>query len=133
MAVKKVSIPTDLQAARAVEREVLERVRSLGYTSEAIFAIKLALEEALINAIKHGNAGDSAKCITIEYAVTRARAVLVVIDEGSGFRPSDVPDPTADENLECPTGRGIMLMRAYMDAVEFNERGNAVRLTKRNA
>ena len=129
---RKVVITTDLKAARKVAEQVLKEARAFGYPEEAVFAIKLAMEEALINAIKHGNRNDAAKRICVEFDIGPRRAVLQVTDEGEGFRPEDLPDPTADENLECPSGRGVMLMRAYMDKVEFNSRGNAVRMVRRN-
>jgi serine/threonine-protein kinase RsbW len=130
--VHKVVIPTDLKAAKALADEVLRRVARCGYGDEAHFAIKLALEEALINAIKHGNHCDPAAHVTVEYDVDAIQAVIQITDEGGGFNPQSLPDPTADENLECPCGRGVMLMRAYMDEVVYNSRGNSVRMLKRN-
>jgi serine/threonine-protein kinase RsbW len=126
---KKV-IPSDLEAARQLAEEVLEQVEQRGYAVEVGFAIRLALEEALSNAIKHGNHYDPDKTITVVSRVDEERATITVTDEGEGFDPANVPDPTADENLEKPCGRGIMLMRAYMDEVEYSERGNEVRMVK---
>jgi serine/threonine-protein kinase RsbW len=130
--VRKVVIRTSLRAARRVANQVLKEVRSCGYREEATFAIKLAMEEALINAIKHGNRGDLSKSVIVEFEIDPREAVLQVTDEGEGFRPEKVPDPTADENLECPSGRGVMLMKAYMDEVKFSSRGNTVRMVRRN-
>jgi len=129
MRVKKV-IPTDLEAARALAEELLQAVEGSGYSEPVLFAIRLALEEALINAIKHGNKFDRGKSITVLAEAGDDGMTITITDEGTGFDPAGVPDPTADENLEKPTGRGIMLMRAYMDKVEFNERGNEVRMVK---
>lgn len=126
-------IPSKFKNAREAAQRVLAQVHACGYSKESHFAIKLAMEEAMINAIKHGNGSDPEKKLTVEFAVDRRRAVIVVTDEGAGFDPGCVPDPTADENLECPTGRGIMLMRAYMDEVVFNASGNSVRMVKHNA
>jgi len=114
-----------------VESEVLERVRQMGYDETARFAVRLALEEAINNAIKHGNRGDPAKAVEIVCSVTPERAEITVRDQGEGFDPASVPDPTAEENLQKPCGRGIMLMRAYMDEVRYNAKGNAVTLLKR--
>ncbi|MFW6154609.1 MAG: ATP-binding protein [Planctomycetota bacterium] len=125
-------IPTSTAAAREVASRVVAEAKARGYCPEAVFAIKLALEEALTNAIKHGNRRDPDKTVRFEYSISPTCAEIRIADQGGGFDPSDLPDPTADENLECPTGRGIMLMRAYMDHVEFNERGNAVRMIKYN-
>ena len=129
---QKVVIPTELKAAKAVADEVLRLVRMLRYGAEAQFAIKLALEEALVNAIKHGNQCKAETHITVEYDVDVQQTVIQITDEGYGFNPESLPDPTADENLECPCGRGVMLMRAYMDEVQYNSRGNSVRLVKWN-
>src|SRR5262249_31303404 len=95
-----------------------------------IFGIRLALEEALVNAIKHGNNMDRAKTVRISYRVARDRFDIVITDQGPGFDPADVPDPTAVENLERPCGRGLMLMRHYMSEVAFLDSGNAVRMCK---
>jgi serine/threonine-protein kinase RsbW len=129
-AVQKVVFPTDLKRARDVADDLLAEIEAYGYKADALFAIKLSVEEALINAARHGNREDPTKSITVEYAVDDRQVAVRVIDEGDGFDPTDVPDPTADENLERPSGRGIMLMRTYMDQLEYNERGNALRMVK---
>ena len=123
-------IPSDLMAARDVVAEMLDEAQAAGYSNGVRFAIRLALEEALINAIKHGNRFDPAKKIKVCAEVDQRRASVSVADEGEGFDPAAVPDPTVDENLEKPCGRGIMLMRTYMDEVAYNRRGNEVRITK---
>jgi len=130
--VQKVVIETDLKDARDLTDRILAEVHDCGYDQESLFAIRLAIEEALINAIKHGNQNVRTKSVCVEFDVNSDRVEIQVTDEGDGFRPGDVPDPTADENLERPSGRGVMLMRVYMDEVEFNDRGNAVRMVKRN-
>jgi serine/threonine-protein kinase RsbW len=126
-----VVIPSELRAARSIERALLGEIEQLGYSQACAFAIRLALEEALNNAIKHGNSLDSGKQVRVEYDLNDHRAVFIISDEGKGFNPADVPDPTADENLEKPSGRGIMLMRFFMDEVEYNSNGNQVRMLKR--
>jgi serine/threonine-protein kinase RsbW len=123
-------IPTDLKTACGLAEEILRRAEALGYSEDVRFAIRLAVEEAMINAIKHGNRFDRRKTLTVSADVGERLAAITITDQGPGFDPRTVPDPTADENLEKPCGRGIMLMRAYMDEVAFNPRGNAVRLVK---
>ena len=130
---RKMVIPSDTDAARQAQEGLLAEACRCGFCEPAMFAIKLALEEGLINAIKHGNGFDKSKKVTLEYQVDPQQAVICITDEGKGFDPDAVPDPTADENLEKPCGRGIMLMRAYMDDVRYNERGNSVCLTKKNS
>jgi len=125
-------IPSDMLAVRQPEREILQIMRRFGYPEQTVFAVKLALEEALINAIRHGNRNDLNRYVTVRYDVNPARTVVVVADEGDGFRPEQVPDPTTSENISKPCGRGIMLMRAYMDEVRYSRKGNLVRMVKYN-
>lgn len=123
-------IPSDLLATRQPEQEILDALDRFGYPEQALFAVKLSLEEALVNAIKHGNQCDPAKRIVMRYDVNASRAIIIIADQGTGFCPTTVPDCTAEENLNRPSGRGIMLMRAYMDQVHFSRRGNMVRMIK---
>ncbi len=110
-----------------IERLLLESSHA---SPHEVFSIKLALEEALINAIKHGNQMDRAKKVRVLYRVTPHRFEVEVLDEGPGFDPGDVPDPTAVENLERPCGRGLMLMRHYMSEVVYKGCGNSVAMSK---
>ena len=125
-----VVIPSDPAEARRVQEEIEKALQSHQYTPREIFSIKLALEEALVNAIKHGNHMDRAKSVRIAYRVTPERFDVVVADQGPGFDPKELPDPTAVENLERPCGRGVMLMRHYMTEVGYNASGNAVYMSK---
>ncbi len=125
---KEIIVPNDLAAAKTPERLILGEAEACGYSENAIFAVKLALEEAMTNAFRHGNQRDPVKNITIRYQVNQERIEIEVIDEGPGFEPDKVPDPTQPEYIDRPHGRGIMLMRAYLDSVEYSKTGNAVRL-----
>lgn len=124
-------ISSNLNEARRLEEQLLREVARFGYEEADVFAIKLALEEGLVNAIKHGNRYDANKRVHVVSRIDENEAVFVITDEGEGFCPDKVPDPTADENLERPCGRGLMLIRAFMDEVEYNPIGNQVRLVKR--
>jgi serine/threonine-protein kinase RsbW len=121
-----------LNKARSVECEILDACKAHRFREDDLFAIKLALEEALVNAVKHGNKLDPEKIVRIQYRVTHHRADITIEDQGPGFNPAELPDPTAEENLEMTSGRGILLMRAYMSSVVFNPSGNRVTLTKFN-
>ena len=123
-------LPSTWEAIREAGQNVLGDVARQGYDESFVFSIRLALEEGLINAVKHGNGMDSSKHIDLKYSITPECVEIVITDEGCGFCPVGVPDPTRDENLEKTTGRGIMLMRAFMDTVEYSERGNQLRLVK---
>lgn len=124
------SVQCETEAPKSV---IIGELQRFGFSEEQLFAVKLALEEALTNAVRHGNAGDATKKITVRYAVNEEKAVIVVGDEGKGFSPEDVPDPTAPERVPLPNGRGIMLMRTYMDEVNYRDNGREVRFVKRRA
>ena len=114
------------------KRAVVLELERHHYRKEATFAIKLALEEALCNAVRHGNKNDTTKTVTVRYAVTGEKAIIIVCDEGGGFAHNAIPDPTAPERLRVPDGRGIMLMRAYMDEFCYRDDGREVYLVKRS-
>lgn len=124
-------IPSDLRKTHIPKQAVLKELERFRYCNDATFAIKLAMEEALINAVKHGNQSDPSKPITVRYAVTSEKAVIIVRDEGTGFEPDKTPDPTTPERLPLPSGRGIMLIRSYMDEVRYRDQGREVYLMKR--
>src|SRR5262249_2203052 len=85
-------ITSDLAEVQRVQREIETALTARPFTEREIFGIKLALEEALVNAIKHGNKMDRAKRVHIKYSVTPDRFDVRIADEGTGFNPSDVPD-----------------------------------------
>jgi serine/threonine-protein kinase RsbW len=122
----EVTIASDLAEARRIQEEIEAALQSSAYSERDIFSIKLALEEALVNAIKHGNQMDPDKRVSVAYRISPRRFEIKVTDEGDGFNPEDVPDPTAIENLERPCGRGLLLMRGFMTEVEYHGKGNVV-------
>lgn len=127
---KEESIPSDTGEARKILDELLDQLGQCQWTEEDTFGIHLAVEEALMNAIKHGNQRDPSKQVHVEYRVSGQVVQIEVEDEGEGFDPDEVPDPTLEENLELPSGRGLMLMRTFMTRVEFNTKGNRVMMEK---
>ena len=92
--------------------------------------LQTRIEEALVNAIKHGNQLDPDKYVEVSFQVTCERFDIRIVDEGPGFNPEDVPDPTAIENIERPCGRGLLLIRGFMDEVKYHGRGNIVTMIK---
>ena len=125
-----VEIPSDPAEARKIQEDIERQLQASLFSEKEIFSIKLALEEALVNAIKHGNQFDRTKKVRIRYKLDRDCFEIHISDEGNGFDPDEVPDPTAIENLERPCGRGLMLMRYYMTQVQFSATGNSVSMTK---
>lgn len=111
-----------------MQQRILDACEACEFDASACFAIRLALEEAISNAFKHGNGGDPEKSVQLSFRIDSVAAEFEVEDQGDGFDPGDVPDPTLDENLEVPSGRGIVLMRSFMSAVEYLGSGNRVRL-----
>lgn len=116
-----------------VQRTVAQALAERGYDPDAMFAIRLCLEEALVNGFRHGNRFEPGLVVKFRASITARTCTFEVEDEGEGFDPGGVPDPTADENLEIPSGRGIMLMRAYMSEVEYLDPGNRLRMVYRRA
>lgn len=110
------------------ESGLLAAMERCKYPEAAHFAIRLALEEAIVNAFRHGHKDKPGVPVRLEYRVDHDRIFLAVEDQGPGFNPDAVPDPTSDERLEIPTGRGLLLMRAYMARVEYMGRGNRVEM-----
>ncbi len=127
----RLTIRSELAAIPAAVQQIIDAVKDHGYSDDAIFAIRLALDEAISNAVRHGNKSDPAKPVHIDYHVDADAATIAIEDQGHGFHPDCLPDPTADENLEKPCGRGVMLIQAYMTEVSYNERGNRVTMVKR--
>jgi prepilin-type N-terminal cleavage/methylation domain-containing protein len=104
--------------------DVIRVMQGVGYGAADVFAVRLGLNEAVANAVKHGHRHDPHKRARIWWAVTASAVKLVVEDEGPGFDPARVPDPSLPENQERPCGRGLFLMRAYMSWLRFNPKGN---------
>ena len=112
-----------------LEETITSEAEGLGYAKASRFAIRLALDEAITNAFKHGHEQlPSDLPILVEYQVRPNEVRLAVQDQGPGFNPADIADPTLDENLEQMSGRGVILIRAYMASVKFNSRGNRIEM-----
>ncbi len=111
-----------------IQQGILVVLVRYGYDDAACFAVRTAIEEAVSNAIHHGNGDDPRRKVTIEYAADETSIEIEIEDEGAGFDPESVPDPTRPENVDIPSGRGIMLMRVYMNQVEFTASGTRVRM-----
>jgi len=123
-------IPSKTGAGQRVMRDVMDELRRQAWQPHDIFSIQLAMEEALINAIKHGNRLDASKRVLVRCALSPALLRVEIADEGQGFDPAAIPDPTDAAHLESPCGRGIMLMRNFMSRVEYVDSGRRVILER---
>ena len=127
---REIVIPSDLAAVSQLQNDIEEQLHICQYGEMEIFGIKMAMEEALVNAVKHGNQLDPKKFVAVVYHIRLERFEVKITDEGPGFDPEDVPDPTAPENLERPCGRGLLLMRSFMTELQFHGRGNSITMVK---
>jgi len=103
----------------------------LGYPRRDIFAMRVVLQQAVANAVRHGNGNDASKHVDVVYLVSPDEVLAEVQDQGPGFNPDEVPNPLALENRERRCGRGVFLMRIYSTWVSFNKLGNRVTLCRR--
>lgn len=124
-----IQIPSIIENIRMIE-SFIDNAKERFHLDEDLYGnIMIAVTEAVNNAIKHGNAGNSSKNVFLSLTLNDNLLKFVVKDEGPGFDHNQLPDPTAPENLEKPGGRGIFLMKHLSDEVEFRENGKTVELS----
>jgi serine/threonine-protein kinase RsbW len=122
-------LPSDLRVIEAAVTYLVNRLRAFAFAGSRLnLNFRVGVTEALANAVLYGNRSDPRKSVRVEVSLDSVRVVLRVVDQGGGFDPAHVPDPTLPDNLHRSGGRGLFLIRQLMDEVEYNERGNAVRL-----
>ncbi|HWS53176.1 MAG TPA: ATP-binding protein [Pyrinomonadaceae bacterium] len=124
-------LPSDLSLMNGVLHYLIERVAALGVIKPDTSNLFIALDEAFVNAVKHGNRGDHRKLVRITADLSAKEARFTVEDEGEGFDLTEIPDPLDPANLFKTSGRGVLLIFNIMDEVEYNERGNRLTMVKR--
>ena len=130
----ELSLPSQIETVAAAAAAVAEFISRSGISDEAAFGIDMAVREAVTNAVLHGNRQDDNKTVDIVLKSSPDAVEISVHDQGPGFNPEDVPDPTASENILKTSGRGIFFMRTFMDEVDWlirPEGGTTVRMLKR--
>jgi serine/threonine-protein kinase RsbW len=130
----QLSLPSRVESVAEAAEAADAAARRYGLGDEGLFALDMAVREAVTNAVLHGNGGDASKPVEITFAGEGGALVVTVRDRGEGFDPEQVADPTAAENLLKTSGRGILFMRSFMDTVEWRrhpEGGTVVRMTKK--
>jgi serine/threonine-protein kinase RsbW len=126
---KHVSLTRSFEVVPLLEA-ITREMAAAGYSEKDRFGMRLALDEALVNAIRHGHQYDPRKRVRVRYAVSPQQILAEIEDEGAGFDRQQVPDPTAVENLERTSGRGLLLIEHYTTWVRYNARGNCVTICK---
>ena len=129
---KKIRIESSVENLRIVENAIDEATAVLGISQDNYGKILVSAMEAVNNAILHGNKLNPEKIVDIEISYKSDLLNITVTDEGPGFRPETVPDPTTPENIEALNGRGIYLMSHLADKIVYSEKGNSVTMTFKN-
>ena len=130
----ELSLPSRIETVATVAAAVAEFIGRSGISDDAAFGIDMAVREAVTNAVLHGNRRDENKTVDIVLKSSPDAVEISVHDQGPGFNPEEVPDPTATENILKTSGRGIFFMRTFMDEVDWlirPEGGTTVRMLKR--
>lgn len=115
-----IEIESDPNNLITVEEFVNYFAKDLGLKDEQLSALLLAVTEATTNAIVHANKCDLSKLVSVDAHIEDSKLIIKVKDEGKGFDPTKIPNPTEPENLLKDSGRGVYLMRVYMDEVKYN-------------
>jgi serine/threonine-protein kinase RsbW len=129
---KKIRIESTIENLRIVENAIDEATNLIGISQDNYGKVLVSAMEAVNNAILHGNKSNPDKIVDIEISSINDQLNITVTDEGSGFRPENVPDPTTPENIEALNGRGIYLMSHLADQIKYSEKGNSVTMTFKN-
>jgi len=124
-------LPSDLNLMNGVLEYLLGRVSKLGIVTPERSNLFIALDEAFVNAVRHGNKNDPTKLLKVTAELSPREACFTVEDEGEGFDVGAIPDPCDPDNLFKTSGRGVLLIHNIMDEVEYNEQGNRVKMVKR--
>lgn len=126
---KKLKLESKVSSLRIVEKAIDEVTCDLQISQESYGKILVSTLEGVNNAILHGNKSDPEKMVNVEIGFTRNELKIKIMDEGRGFIPGNVPDPTVPENREELNGRGVFLMSRLADKIKYSKKGNAVTMT----
>ncbi len=125
-------IPSLISLMHGILDYLMRRVEKIGVVNSENSNLCVALDEAFVNAVKHGNKFDATKLVRITAEVSTKEARFTIEDEGEGFNVAEIPDPTDTENLFKTSGRGVLIIHNVMDEVKYNERGNRLEMVKKS-
>jgi len=123
-------LPTEVRYIKKASSRILEAVKPYNLGEDKLCDIRLSVEEAVRNAMVHGNSGRANLSVKVKYWIKDANLIIEVEDEGAGYDYGSLPDPTEDNNIMKGSGRGVYLIRRLMDEVKFNEAGNKIKMIK---
>lgn len=126
---KRLKVESKMTNLRIIESAIDEMTGAIGINQDNYGKILVASLEAVNNAIKHGNKDNPLKLVDVEIEYENDEIRITVTDEGEGFNPAGIPDPTMPENIEELSGRGVFLMTKLSDSIKFNEKGNSVTMS----
>ena len=129
---KKFQIESSISNLRVVERALDDVIAEIGIRKEDYGKIMVSALEAVNNAIMHGNKYEKEKLVDIDISFRKNKLKIKVTDEGKGFEPSSIPDPTIPQNIESLNGRGVFLMSKLADEIKYSKKGNAVTMYFKN-
>lgn len=127
---KTITVPSRTESIKKVSSEILKCLSPYRVGEEKLADVKLCTEEAVRNAVVHGNRSDERLNVKVNYWVSNDALHIEVEDEGEGFKPERLPDPTKEPHILRGSGRGVYLIMRLMDSVEFNEKGNKITMVK---
>ena len=129
---RKIEIESKVSSLRIVEKAIDEATSEMGISPDNYGKILISTLEGVNNAILHGNLSDPEKKVEIEISTGNGELKIKITDQGTGFIPKTIPDPTVPENLELPNGRGVYLMSRLADKIRYSKKGNSVTMIFKN-
>lgn len=127
---RETTIPSDTSIGSDLVNGLLEAMGERDWSPNEMFRVQLAYEEAIVNAIRHGNRFAEDKTVHVVMHCDDEEILIQITDMGPGFDPKSIPDPREDDRLDVPGGRGVMLIHELMSDVSYNDLGNQVTMRK---
>ncbi|WP_442511601.1 ATP-binding protein [Novipirellula sp. SH528] len=124
------TIPSDTRIGSDLVEDLIQEMSQREWPATDLFRVQLAYEEAIVNAVRHGNRNARDKTVDVEMTCCNERVMIRIRDQGEGFDPEKVPDPRQECLLEVPGGRGVLLIGEVMSEVYYNDVGNEVTMIK---